>query len=157
MTGHLVLSTLHTNDAIGAVSRLADIGAERYLIGSTVIGVLAQRLVRRLCYHCRRTRTATAPERTLLRVADGDACEIYEANGCPLCLGTGYLGRIGLFEALWVGESLSQAIAEQAGEAALRQQARGLKTLWRDGCDKVLRGETALAEIKHLALGAGEG
>ena len=150
MTGHLVLSTLHTNDAVGAVSRLADIGAERYLIGSTLIGVLAQRLVRRLCHHCRVRREATADERALLEVDAQAACVLHEAKGCPICLGSGYLGRIGLFEAFWIDEALSRAIAEGAGDGLLRNQARSLKTLWQDGREKVLSGDTALSEVLHL-------
>ena len=155
MTGHLVLSTLHTNNAVGAVTRLADIGAEHYLIGSTLIGVLAQRLVRRLCHHCRGRRVASLEERRLLAMEGDDTLEIYEPKGCPICLGTGFLGRIGLFEALWIDEQLSRTIAAGAGEEEIRLGAKSLKSLWRDGCEKVLSGDTCLTEILYLKPAAG--
>lgn len=155
MTGHMVLSTLHTNDAVGAVTRLEDIGAERYLIGSTLIGVLAQRLVRRLCDHCREAHAAASDELRLLGLKEEEQVEIFSPNGCPLCLGTGFLGRIGLFEALWIDDKLSAAIAEGAGEAQLRSGAQGLKTLWQDSCAKVLAGDTSLSEVLYLRPDAG--
>jgi len=152
MTGHLVLSTLHTNDAVGAVARLADIGAPHYLIGATLIGIVAQRLVRRLCPHCRHRREAHAEERARLD-ADADAVLwLYEANGCPLCLGTGFLGRIGLFEALWVDRALGELIARGAREERLRGAlGAGHRTLWHDARAKVLAGITPLAEVERLA------
>ncbi|MCG8426286.1 MAG: GspE/PulE family protein, partial [Chromatiales bacterium] len=155
MTGHLVLSTLHTNDAGGAVTRLADIGAERYLIGSTLVGVLAQRLIRRICPHCRESHSASEEERHLLGVTNEQPVTIYEPNGCPLCLGSGFVGRIGLFEALWIDEALGVAISEGASEDQIRQQANGLKSLWQDGLEKVLNGDTCLSEILHLRPAGG--
>ncbi len=152
MTGHLVLSTLHTNDAVGAVSRLVDIGAEHYLIGSTLIGVLAQRLVRRLCPHCRQSRPSTEEERQQLGKEGQIDLQLFDPQGCPHCLGSGFLGRVGLFEALWVDPELSVAIAGGAGEDEIRRNAKGLKTLWQDGCNKVLSGETALSEVLHLGV-----
>jgi type II secretory ATPase GspE/PulE/Tfp pilus assembly ATPase PilB-like protein len=148
MTGHLVMSTLHTNDSVGAVTRLADIGAERFLIGSTLIGVLAQRLARRLCAHCREKRPATAEELRILDVSD--PVDIFEPVGCSFCLGKGYRGRIGLFEALWIDHDLKLAIAEGAGEGQIRATAKNLRTLWRDGRDKVLGGQVSLADVLHL-------
>jgi type IV pilus assembly protein PilB len=158
MTGHLVLSTLHTNDAVGAVSRLHDIGAARFLIGATLAGVVAQRLARRLCPHCRRRRAATPEEARLLDLGkfgelgeSGDAgAEVYEAVGCSFCLGTGFRGRVGLFEALWVGRELRGAIAAGAGEREIRGQAEHYRTLWEDCCRKVLGGDTVLSEVLHL-------
>ncbi len=150
MTGHMVLSTLHTNDAVGAVTRLADIGAERFLIGSTLIGVLAQRLVRRLCRHCRQSRPATVEELRLLGLAEESGAEIFDAKGCSFCLGTGFRGRIGIFEALWINRDLRMAIAEGAGERDIHHMATSLRTLWQDACTKVLSGDAALAEVLHL-------
>jgi type IV pilus assembly protein PilB len=152
MTGHLVLSTLHTNDAVGAVSRLVDIGAERYLIGSTLIGVLAQRLVRRLCPHCRQSRSSTEEERKQLGMEGKTDLQLFDPQGCPHCLGSGFLGRVGLFEALWLDPELSVSIAAGASEDEIRRQAKGLKTLWQDGCEKVLNGDTALTEVLHLSI-----
>jgi len=150
MTGHLVMSTLHTNDAVGAVTRLLDIGAERFLIGSTLVGVLAQRLVRQLCYHCRQARPATSAELQLLGRDDNEGLMIYEPVGCSFCLGNGYRGRIGLFEALWINRALGSVIAESGSEARIRAGATRLTTLWQDGCAKVLAGKVALADIMHL-------
>lgn len=150
MTGHLVLSTLHTNDSVGAVTRLADIGAERYLIGSTLIGVLAQRLARRLCRHCRAKRPAQPEELALLGLPPESGAGIWEPRGCSFCLGSGYRGRIGLFEALWINRDLRLAIAEGAGEREIRRQASRFRPLWQDCCAKVLSGETSLADVLHL-------
>ncbi|MDP0494988.1 MAG: GspE/PulE family protein [Verrucomicrobiota bacterium JB024] len=150
MTGHLVMSTLHTNDSIGAVTRLADIGTERYLIGSTLIGVLAQRLARRLCPHCRRKHSCTPDEARLLGVPEDSGTQIYEPGGCSFCLGTGFLGRIGFFEALWVNQDLRVAIADGAGEREIRRLATDYTTLWEDCREKVLNGDVALSEIIHF-------
>lgn len=150
MTGHLVLSTLHTNDSVGAVTRLADIGAERFLIGSTLIGVMAQRLVRRLCRQCRQSRPAAPEELHLLGLAADSGVEIYEPKGCSFCLGSGYRGRVGVFEALWINRDLRMAIAEGAGEKEIHRMATGLRTLWQDGCAKVLSGDAAINDILHL-------
>jgi type IV pilus assembly protein PilB len=145
LTGHMVFSTLHTNNAPSAVTRLHDIGAERFLIASTLVAVIAQRLVRRLCSHCRQARPADAREQALLQ--GGDDLLLYEPAGCPLCTGTGFRGRIGLFETLWIDEPLAQLISEGAGEGKLIAAARDYVTLWEDGRDKVLAGITSLDEV----------
>jgi type IV pilus assembly protein PilB len=150
MTGHLVMSTLHTNDSVAAVTRLADIGAERYLIGATLIGVLAQRLARRLCNHCRRKRPAEPEELRVLNLPEDSGVELFEPVGCSFCLGTGFLGRIGFFETLWINQDLRLAIAEGVGEREIRRLASNLRTLWQDCCHKVLSGDVALAEVLHL-------
>jgi type IV pilus assembly protein PilB len=151
MTGHLVLSTLHTNDAVGAVTRLADIGAPRYLIGATVAGVLAQRLVRRLCPRCRQPAVATAAERAALGGDWPEPLQLQRPVGCPACLGTGFLGRVGLYEALWIDRDLAEAIATGARDSELRAAAgAGYATLWQDARAKVLAGEVALAEVEPL-------
>ena len=150
MTGHLVMSTLHTNDAVGAVTRLLDIGAERFLIGSTLVGVLAQRLVRRLCVHCRQPRPAREEELRILDREGENGVAIYEPGGCSFCLGSGFRGRVGVFEALWINHDLSLAIAEGASESKIRDLAKNLRTLWQDSCAKVVRGDVSLAEVLHL-------
>lgn len=149
MTGHLMLSTLHTNDSVSAITRLADIGAERFLIGSTLVGVLAQRLGRRLCPHCRKKRAATSEELKILGLAENSTADIYDPSGCSFCLGSGFSGRIGFFEALWINQDLRMAIAEGAGEREIRRQATELDSLWQDCCRKVLNGDVALSEILH--------
>ncbi len=146
MTGHLVLSTLHTNDSLGAVTRLADIGAERFLIGSTLVGVLAQRLGRRLCNHCRVKHPCTPKEQEILNLPADSTAEIYEPVGCSFCLGTGFSGRVGFFEALWVDQDLRVAISEGAGEQELRAKATEMTSLWSDCCQKVLNGDVSLSE-----------
>lgn len=150
MTGHLVLSTLHTNDSIGAISRLVDIGAERFLIGSTLAGVLAQRLTRKLCSHCRKKRLATAKELRLLGKTEDQELEICEPVGCSFCLGSGFKGRIGIFEAFWVTKELTRAISEGLSEGKIRELATGMTTLWMDATEKVIRGDVCLSEVYHL-------
>jgi len=153
MTGHMVLSTLHTNDAVGAVTRLVDIGAERFLIGSTLIGVLAQRLVRRLCPNCRKQKTAEKKELQLLGLPVEKELRIYEPVGCSFCLGTGFRGRVGIFEVMWVDREMGSFIAEGAGEKSIRAKACELKTLWQDACQKVVSGVVSLGEVMHLHPG----
>lgn len=148
MTGHLVLSTLHTNDAPGAVTRLSDIGVPPYLSAATLAGVIAQRLVRRLCPHCSEPRAATAEEIQELGLEAGQ--ELRRRRGCPVCLGTGYHGRVGLFEALWIDDTTARAIAGGANEDDLRQAQRGYTTLWEDACAKVREGATDFDEIRYF-------
>ncbi len=153
MTGHLVLATLHTNDAIGAVTRLADIGVPHYLIGATLIGVMAQRLVRRLCHQCRERYTPNADERERLAGTLGpvpEALSLYRAVGCPACVGTGFAGRTGLYEGLWVDRAYGELIATGAREDALREAAgEHYYTLWQDSRTKVLGGTVPLAEVER--------
>lgn len=151
MTGHLVLATLHTNDAVGAVTRLADIGVPHYLIGATLVGVMAQRLVRRLCHQCRAPYQPDADERQRLGGDLPEALTLYRPVGCPACLGTGFSGRVGLYEALWVDRALGELIATGAREDLIRKtSAERYYTLWRDGRTKVLEGEVTLAEVERL-------
>lgn len=152
LTGHLVLSTLHTNDAAGAVTRLADIGCERYLVSSTLLAVMAQRLVRRLCRKCRHQRPAT-PEEAALMGHRGEDFPIWEPKGCSNCLGTGYKGRTGLYELLVVDPAVAQLVAEGAGEQAVRENAGRYFRLMDDGWNKVRQGETSIAEVGRLNVG----
>lgn len=149
-TGHLVLSTLHTNSALGAVSRLADIGCERYLLADTLVGAIAQRLVRRLCARCKVAVTPDAETRTLLGLADDATTRIFEPGGCPACVGTGYAGRIGVFESLWPDAELAAAIVRGANEGELASHARHWYRLADDARAKALAGATSVAEVRPL-------
>ncbi|MDR0578324.1 MAG: GspE/PulE family protein [Candidatus Accumulibacter sp.] len=156
-TGHMVLSTLHTNSSASAITRLADIGCERFMIGATLHGVIAQRLVRMLCEHCRRPRPPTPAERELLGLADGVEAEVHDPRGCARCLGTGYRGRIGLFEALWIDAALTTLIAAGANEHDLARAARDYWRLAEDARAKALAGQTSLDEARpYLRLLARE-
>lgn len=151
MTGHMVLTTLHTNHACGAIARLADIGCERFLIAATVLGVIAQRLVRRLCPACRRQRPARADEQALL---GGAPAQVWDAPGCAACGGTGYAGRIGLFELLWVDLATAERIQTGASERQLIEGARDYYTLADDARVKVLDGLTSVAEVGAFLAGS---
>lgn len=152
MTGHLVFSTLHTNNAVSAVTRLIDIGCEPFLIGSTVVAVIAQRLVRRLCPHCRRPRAASGAELAELG-AHEEMLDIYEAGGCVRCQGSGFSGRLGLFETLWFDEGLARLVARGTDEETLEASAgERLSFMWEDGCRKVRLGLTTLDEVRDVAL-----
>ena len=160
LTGHLVLSTLHTNTAASAVVRMQDMGVERYLITSTVNGVLSQRLVRRLCPHCR---TPVQPPPELLRssglerfVAPG--APIYEPKGCDHCRGSGYQGRTGIHELLVVDEAMRSAILQGQDASSLQAVAikAGMYTLYDDGLRKVAAGVTSLDELLRVTQDQGD-
>ena len=152
MTGHLVLSTLHTNDVAGAITRLGDIGCEEYLIASTVIGVMSQRLVRRLCVECREEYSPSDSEKKALDIGLHSEGKLCRAKGCPLCLGTGYRGRVGLYGALWVDAELAKQITEKATEQQIRDSANHYYPMILDGRHKVLDGLTSLDEIQRIGL-----
>ena len=149
-TGHMVLSTLHTNSAPGAITRLIDIGCERFMLGATLRGILAQRLVRMLCPHCKRERAAAAAdELRLLGVGENEVPPpVWEPVGCPHCLGSGYRGRIGLYEALWVDADLAEAISAGASERAIAGTAKDYWRLADDAREKVLTGATSIEEAR---------
>ena len=113
ITGHLVVSTLHTNNAVGTLNRMADMGVERYLIADSVVGVIAQRLVRKLCSHCKKMRPATSEEKRILRMNTQEDVNVYEPCGCDFCSHTGYYGRIGVFEIMEVSDDMRRLIAEK--------------------------------------------
>lgn len=146
MTGHLVLSTLHTNDAAGALARLTEMGIEPFLISSSVIGVLAQRLVRSICDECKEI---YAPSQDILEFLGADVKELYRGKGCNACKMTGYKGRIGIFELLAVNEEIRKMIVDRASNEDIKKKAieMQMKTLKEDGIDKVLRGVTTVDEI----------
>jgi general secretion pathway protein E len=155
LTGHLVLATLHTNTAVGAVTRLVDMGVEAFLVSSSLLGVLSQRLVRRLCTHCREPYAPTESERALLDLPAGHAATLYRAVGCAACDRTGYRGRTGIYELVVVDDSMRALIHERASEAELLRAARRhAPALARDGHDKVLTGETSLEEVLRVSAEA---
>ena len=149
ITGHLVVSTLHTNNAVGTLNRMADMGVERYLIADSVVGVIAQRLVRKLCPHCRRKRLATEEEKRILKRDAAEATEIYEPVGCDLCNHTGYFGRTGVFEIMEVNEEIRNLIAEGGSSEELEEAAKrsGMRTLRDNGILYVLDGVTSIEEM----------
>jgi len=152
LTGHLVFSTLHTNDASSAVTRLQDMGCEPYLFSSVLNGVLAQRLVRRICPVCRVPKAADAAELASLGVASTGAEELFHGKGCDECRGTGYRGRIGIYELLRVTESIRSLIVRKAPAAEIRREAiaQGMVTLREDGWARACAGLTTLAEILRV-------
>ena len=150
LTGHLVMSTLHTNTAVGAVTRLIDMGVEPFLLSSSLIGVLAQRLVRVLCHECREPRKANAVEASFLQ--DPDAT-VYEARGCAACSQTGFSGRTGIYEMVAVDETMRQLIHDSASEQELARYARSLApSISDDGKRKVLAGVTSVEEVLRVSL-----
>ncbi len=153
-TGHLVLSTLHTDDAPSCVTRLMDIGAEPYVIASALVGVVAQRLVRRLCGNCRRQYTPAADTLRALNIADADASSIpfYKSVGCDQCNHTGYRGRIGIYEVMRVTDKVRRLIASRAPEDQIREAAigGGMISLGEDGLSKVKSGVTTPEELLRV-------
>lgn len=151
LTGHLVLSTLHTNDASGAVTRLMDMGVEPFLISSSLEAVLAQRLLRRICSNCRR---AYLPDTALLQQLNLDPSilqqkEFFHGAGCSGCANTGYSGRLGIFEMLSISESIRELISEGKPAGAVREQAlnEGMRTLREDGLRSIFTGVTTVEEV----------
>ncbi len=155
LTGHLVFSTLHTNDAAGAAVRLYNLGVDPYLVGSTVAGILAQRLVRRLCLSCREEQPVTAKVRRAVGPdADGREMEtMYKPGGCARCRNTGYAGRIGIHELFIPDDASIAAIAGGASAGDLRDLAYkgGMRSLRDDGLEKVRQGVTTLEEVNRCA------
>lgn len=152
LTGHLVLSTLHTNTAIGAVTRLRDMGVEPFLLASSLIGVLAQRLVRKLCPHCRQPHTATTTECEWLGVDPNRPPQIYTASTCEHCNYLGYIGRTGVYELVPVDTTLQNMIHDGAGEPQMEKHARQYsRSLRQDGQRLVLQGITSLEEVLRVS------
>ena len=152
LTGHLVLSTLHTNDAAGAVTRLFNLGIESYLVGATVSGVLAQRLVRKLCQKCRESYEPTAHEQRQIDKAAGEVRTLFRPKGCPACRNLGYTGRIGIYELFVPDDVMYERISQGASLNELRELARagGMVTLRTDGIEKVRAGITTLEEVYRV-------
>jgi type IV pilus assembly protein PilB len=153
MTGHQVFSTLHTNSAIGALPRLLDIGVLPDVIAGNLIGVVAQRLVRRLCKACKSPHMASDLEKVLLGIPDNTSdVQIYAATGCTLCEHQGYKGRTSVIEILKINSELDELIARRAGMQEMRKLAlsQGFRPLAMDACRRVLDGTTSLEEISRV-------
>lgn len=156
LTGHMVFSTLHTNDAPSAVSRLVDIGIKPFLVSASLRAVLAQRLVRRTCQDCK---TSYEPDEKLLNSLGIRSDQTVDANfmqgaGCPKCNNMGFRGRVGIFEVFTMNEELEQMVYENASLVALRNKARemGMRTMREDGIRKVLAGVTSPEEVLHATV-----
>ena len=157
LTGHLVFSTLHTNDAASAVTRLVDMGVEPFLVSSSVNGIMAQRLIRRLCNDCKRPVVPSETELAQLSysrdrfMAETDG-HVYEAVGCQECMDTGYRGRTGIHELMVVDDEIRQLIMQNVDSATLKKVAigKGMQTLRDVGALKVMSGETTISEILRV-------
>jgi general secretion pathway protein E len=155
LTGHLVLSTVHTNDAAGAITRLVDMGVQPFLVASSLVGVLAQRLVRVLCPACRQAYVPTLEEKQLAGITDailkqaGSPAHLYRAVGCPACQGTGYSGRTGIYELMLVDDDVRPLILRSTDATTIKRAAidRGMVTLMEHGAYKVAKGITTAAEV----------
>jgi type II secretory ATPase GspE/PulE/Tfp pilus assembly ATPase PilB-like protein len=156
LTGHLVFSTLHTNDAASAVTRLMDLGIEPYLVASSLIGVLAQRLVRRICEQCRQEMPAQKLD--LFHLGDNsqgtEPQRVFQGQGCAVCRSTGYYGRVGVFELMAIGEQIQSLIQRRTDATQIRQAARqeGMRLLQEDGVDKIIAGKTTIEEIVRISM-----
>jgi general secretion pathway protein E len=155
LTGHLVLSTVHTNDAAGAITRLVDMGVQPFLVASSLVGVLAQRLVRVLCPECRQPYVPTKEERDQVGLTDaiwqkaGSPRVVYKAGGCPACQSTGYQGRTGIYELMLVDDDVRQLVLKNVDSTTIKRAAvhHGMVTLLEHGAYKVARGITTAAEV----------
>jgi general secretion pathway protein E len=152
LTGHMVFSTLHTNDAPGAVTRLQDMGCEPYLLSSVLDGVLAQRLVRRICAACRAPHAPDPADLVAIGVTDAQGAELFRGKGCTDCRGTGYRGRVGIYELFVVSEEARRLILQKAPTGTIRRHAteRGMVTLLDDGWAKARAGVTTVDEIRRV-------
>lgn len=154
ITGHLVFSTLHTNDAVSTIPRLIDMGIEAYMVGAALKGVISQRLVRKLCMHCRTKHTITPREALFYHIPEGTV--IYRAKGCGSCNQTGYKGRLALHEVLVIDPDLEVLIASgqiNAEEIRMKAIHKGMRTLWDNGIYQVKKGRTTLEELLKVAYG----
>ncbi len=152
LTGHLVLSTVHTNDAPGAVTRLVDMGVEPFLVASSLIGVLAQRLVRTICSKCREEYTPTSEELRGIGLELKQLPVAFRGRGCPHCQKTGYRGRTGIYELMLIDDEVRKLILKNVDSGTIKQVARskGMRTLLEDGADKVMAGVTTCEEISRV-------
>ena len=155
LTGHLVFSTLHTNDASGAISRLLDLGVEPYLVSSSLIAIVAQRLVRKICPHCRRPSQPTTQELVELGLGtleDNRDAQFYVGEGCERCFNTGYRGRTGIYEVMLISDRIQELIYKQETAGTIKKVAleASMQTLRMDGARKVLNGITTVAEVLRV-------
>jgi len=159
LTGHLVLSTLHTNDAPSAVTRMVDMGVEPFLIAASVIGVLAQRLARNICSNCKEPYKppADALRRVGFKIEDAESIVFYRGRGCEQCRHSGYRGRLGVFELMLMNEEVQDLIVKRAPLSEVRNAAlaNGMKTLKQDGFQKIIEGKTTIEEVMRVIFTAG--
>ena len=157
LTGHMVFSTLHTNDAPGAVTRLIDIGVKPFLVSTSLRAVMAQRLVRKICKQCKRVITPDPNELRALNItpAQASGATFAKGEGCGNCNSTGYRGRMGIFEIFLVNEEIQKMIYEGEGTSRLRDKARssGMRTMREDGSRKVTAGLTTIEEVVSITVG----
>jgi general secretion pathway protein E len=155
LTGHLVLSTLHTNDAVTALTRLIDLGVEPYLVASTVEAVMAQRLVRAICTECKEVGHLTVEEKTALRLDPTQPYAAWKGRGCDRCRGTGYLGRVGIYELLVLDDELRTVLHQDASAVRLNEIAvrKGMRLLRDDGLRLIQEGVTTGEEVLRVAGG----
>ncbi len=154
ITGHLVVSTLHTNSSAATISRLEDMGVESYLVSDSVVGVIAQRLVKRLCPSCKTPRQATEEEKEIMNVPTDQPCEIYDPVGCPLCNNIGYKGRIGVYEIMELNREMKDIISRRGSTEELKQAAlrNGMNTLRMAATKHVLNGITSYPEMVRISF-----
>ena len=154
LTGHLVFSTLHTNDAASSISRLVDLNIERFLISSTLVGTMAQRLVRKICPRCAVDRFLSEEEATSLRltIPEGKRIRVKEGQGCHECRGTGYFGRTGIFEILPVDEAIKHLVTQGADAPEIKREAvkNGMRTLRQSALRKLAEGLTTFEEVVRV-------
>ena len=151
LTGHLVFTTLHTNDAAGAITRLVDMGVEPYLITSSLVGVLGQRLIRRVCPHCKTAFVPSDDDLALLGLEREDIGDnkFYYGRGCPVCNNTGYKGRKAITELLEMNTKIGELVLQSAPTIVINDKARelGMETMREDGIRAILNGETTMEEV----------
>jgi len=153
LTGHLVFSTLHTNDSSGAITRLIDMGIEPFLVSSSVVAIIAQRLVRIICSHCKQPYSPSDEEKQKLGILTSDSKKkIYRAGGCEKCMNTGYHGRIGIYEILHLDDEIRNLVLSRTDSSTIKQRAiqKGMRTLRGDGVRKVLEGLTTTEEVLRV-------
>jgi type IV pilus assembly protein PilB len=153
ITGHLVVSTLHTNSSSATISRLVNMGIAPYLVADSVVGIFAQRLVRRLCQECKKPRQMTDEDAKELGLKPGLKLTIYEKGGCPYCNNTGFKGRIAVYEIMDVGPEIKAMIQENASSAEIKKVAvaNGMHTLHRSAAELVIKGITTISEMRKVS------
>ena len=153
ITGHLVVSTLHTNSAAASISRLVNMGIEPYLVADSVVGVLAQRLVRRLCPKCKKERGATPDEVAELGLKPDVKINLFDKCGCSYCNNTGYNGRIAVYEIMDVGPEIKELILKNASTSLIKKTAveNGMHTLHRSAAELVIKGITTMSEMRKVS------
>ena len=154
ITGHNVLSTLHTNDAPSAIIRLMDMGIPSYLIATSIVGIVAQRLIRKLCNNCKEPYMATDYEKKLLGIDINKDLTLYKPVGCPKCSGTGYKGRTGLFEIMEINHNIRELISNRESFDKIREESikNGMKTLFESGSEIVKGGVSSINELMRITL-----